>query len=115
MNRSLNKSTIEIESVIKTIRGERVILDSDLARLFGVQTKAIIQATKRNFARFPTDFMFQLSPEEFAALRSQTVTSKQRGGRRSAPYAFTEHGVVMAANVLNSDLAVQASVQVVRI
>ena len=73
-----------------------------------------MQAVKRNLERFPTDFMFQLTQKEFAFLRSQFVTSKGRGGRRYLPYAFTEHGVIMAANVLNSERAVQTSVRVAR-
>ena len=79
------------------------MMDSDLAALYDVQTKALVQAVKRNAERFPADFMFQLSAEEWAALRSQTVTSKPgRGGRRTAPYAFTEQGVAMLSSVLSS-------------
>jgi ORF6N domain-containing protein len=96
------------------IRGERVILDSDLASLYGGDTRSLIQALKRNSRRFPADFVFQLTQSEFDSLRSQIVISKGRGGRRSLPYAFTEHGAIMAANVLNSERAVAASVQVVR-
>jgi len=110
-----------IEPVIMVIRGQRVILDSDLAKIYGVTTKAFNQAVKRNFERFPVDFMFRLTADELTnvssqpALRSQFVTSKTgRGGRRYAPYAFTEHGAVMAANVLNSERAVAMSVYVVR-
>ena len=104
-----------IESLILIIRGQRVMLDADLAVLYGVSTKVFNQAVKRNLNRFPEDFMFQLTEEEAESLRSQIVTSKEgRGGRRYLPYAFTEHGTVMAANVLNSKRAVQASVFVVR-
>lgn len=103
-----------IENAILQLRGEKVILDSELANLYGVETRSLVQAVKRNSERFPDDFMFQLTRNEFDALRSQFVISKGRGGRRYLPYAFTEHGAIMAANVLNSDRAVQASVQVVR-
>ena len=98
---------------IVVIRGQRVLLDSDLADLYEVETRVFNQAVKRNLSRFPADFMFQLTPEEFANLTSQTVTSSW-GGRRKLPMAFTEHGAIMAASVLNSDRAVQMSVYVVR-
>ena len=110
----INASVDHIENSIRAIRGKRIILDADLAQLYGVETKVLVQAVKRNLERFPTDFMFQLTQEEFAFLRSQFVTSKGRGGRRYLPYAFTEHGVIMAANVLNSERAVQTSVRVAR-
>ena len=103
-----------IENTILIIREEKVILDSDLAALYGVETRALIQAIKRNRKRFPADFLFQLTKVEFASLRSQIVISKSRGGRRSLPYAFTEHGAIMAANLLNSERAIKASVEVVR-
>jgi phage regulator Rha-like protein len=103
-----------IESRILLVRGHKVMLDSDLAELYGVQTKVLVQAVKRNVERFPADFMFRLSKQEFTNLRSQFVTSSQWGGRRYPPYAFTEHGAVMLASVLNSPVAVQASVEVVR-
>jgi hypothetical protein len=115
MTTSLVKtSNLSIDSVIRTIRNERVILDGDLAALYGVENRALIQAVKRNRRRFPSDFLFQLTKSEFDALRSQIVISKGRGGRRSLPYAFTEHGAIMAANLLNSEQAVQVSVEVVR-
>jgi len=84
-----------IQSRIHTLRGQRVMLDADLAQLYGVETRALVQAVKRNLARFPEDFMFQLSSEEFIALRSQTVISNTggRGGRRTPPYAFTEQAL----------------------
>ena len=104
----------QIERAIHFIRGERVILDADLARLYGVETRALVQAVKRNLQRFPRDFVFQLSLDEFKLLRSQIVISKSRGGRRYMPYVFTEHGAIMAANVLNSQRAVRMSVFVVR-
>ena len=102
--------------VIRTIRGQRVILDADLARIYGVPTKALNQAVKRNFKRFPKDFLFQLTNEESDSLRSQIVTLKSGRGqhRKFLPYAFTENGAIMAANVLNSSEAVRMSVFVVR-
>lgn len=107
--------TIPVESRILYIRGEKVILDSDLAQLYGVPVKQLNQAVKRNQERFPKDFMFQLTAKENEALRSQIVTSNDgRGGRRYLPYAFTEHGAIMAATVLNSPKAVEMSVFVVR-
>ena len=100
---------------ILVIRGQRVVLDSDLAQLYEVETRAFNQAVKRNLKRFPSDFMFQLTELEFECLISQSVTSKQgRGGRRKLPLVFTEHGAIMAASVLNSERAVQMSVYVVR-
>lgn len=108
-------SVEKIESRILLIRGHRVMLDADLAEVYGTTTKALNQAVKRNSDRFPDDFMFQLTVEEVQNLRSQIVTSKQgRGGPRYRPYAFTEHGAIMLASVLNSSVAVQASVAVVR-
>jgi hypothetical protein len=103
----------KIAAVIRVLRGQRVILDSDLAALYGVETRALNQAAKRNRERFPEAFMFQLTAEEQDLLRSQIVISKGKGGRRFRPFAFTEHGVLMAANVLNSALAVSMSVQIV--
>ena len=104
-----------IENQIFLVRGQKVLLDADLATLYGVEVKALNQAVKRNEERFPPDFVFQLTAEENEALRSQTVTSKSsRGGRRYAPYAFTEHGAIMAASVLSSPRAVEMSIFVVR-
>jgi len=104
-----------IERTIYLIRGEKVILDADLARLYGVTTARLNQQVSRNLERFPADFMFQLTAEEFKALMLQTATSKKgRGGRRKLPLVFTEHGAIMAANVLNNARAIQASVEVVR-
>ena len=102
-----------IQTLILTLRGQRVMLDSDLARLFGVSTKRLLEQFKRNRDRFPLDFAFQLEREEFAILRSQIATSSFHGGRRYAPVAFTAHGD-MLASVLNSPVAVDASVRVVR-
>lgn len=104
-----------VEGVIHTIRGERVILDADLAKLYGVETKALNRAIQRNRDKFPPDFLFQLTSQEHESLRCQIGTSKMgRGGRRYLPFAFTEHGAIMAANILNSPQAVQMSVFVVR-
>lgn len=104
-----------LESRILTIRGQKVILDSDLAAIYGVETKALNRAVKRNSKRFPPDFLFQITPGEAEALKCQIGTSKKgRGGRRFLPYAFTENGAVMTANVLNSEQAVRMSVFVVR-
>ena len=102
-------------SLIHVIRGERVMIDADLAALYGVRTKALVQAVKRNVARFPDDFLFRLTSEEFAGLRSQIVTSKnRRGGRRQPPLAFTEHGVAMLSSVLRSPRAILVNVEIVR-
>ena len=104
-----------IGSRILTLRDQRVMLDADLAELYEVPTKALIQAVKRNLARFPMDFMFQLSIEEFAILRSQTVTSSGgHGGRRTPPYVFTEQGVAMLSSVLGSQRAVAVNIEIMR-
>ncbi|MBI4368164.1 MAG: ORF6N domain-containing protein [Candidatus Omnitrophica bacterium] len=102
-----------IERRIFTVRGYKVMLDSDLAQLYGVSTSALIQAVKRNQKRFPADFTYQLTRKELAILRSQFVTSSW-GGRRYLPYVFTEHGALMAASVLNSKRAVAVSIYVIR-
>jgi len=107
--------TDSVESRIFTLRGQKVILDSDLAAIYGVETKALNRAVKRNSKRFPPDFIFQLTRGEAVSLRCQIGTSNEgRGGRRFLPYAFTENGAVMAANVLNNPSAVRMSVFVVR-
>jgi phage regulator Rha-like protein len=104
-----------VESRILFLRQQRVILDSDLAELYGVPVRQLNQQVRRNRERFPPDFVFQLTKKENEILRSQTVISnKGSGGRRYLPYAFTEHGTIMAATVLNSQRAVQMSVFVVR-
>jgi ORF6N domain-containing protein len=104
-----------VERRILFIRGEKVILDADLAELYGVTTKRLNEQVRRNRDRFPPDFMFQLTDDEFANLRSQNATSRSGwGGRRSPPFVFTEHGAIMAANVLSSPQAIAASVTVVR-
>jgi len=112
---SLAIAAVRVERKILLLRGERVMLDADLAALYGVPTKALIQAVKRNRARFPADFMFELTAEEGARLRSQIVTSKSgRGGRRTLPYAFTEQGVAMLSSVLRSARAVAVNVEIMR-
>ena len=102
-----------IESCIFLIRGHKVILDADLAELYEVETKVLIQAVKRNKSRFPGDFMFQLTKQEVNDLRSQIVTSK-RGGRRYLPYAFSEQGVAMLSSVLHSERAVIVNIEIMR-
>ena len=105
--------SINIESLIYVIREEQVMLDSDLAKLYGVETKVLNQAVKRNIQRFPTDFMFQLTKEE--CLRSQIVTSNGgRGGSRYMPYAFTENGVAMLSSVLRSEKAIEVNILIMR-
>ena len=104
----------QIEGLIYLIRGQKVMLDEDLASLYQVPTKALVQALKRNISRFPIDFMFQLTSEEHSSLRSQIVTSKGRTGRRYAPYAFTEQGVAMLSSALNSERAVQVNIEIIR-
>ncbi len=107
--------TARIESLIINVRGEGVILDADLAKIYGVTTKRLNEQVKRNIEKFPADFAFQLTKIEFANLKSQFATSSsQHGGKRKLPFVFTEHGAIMAANVLNSKQAVQMSVFVVR-
>ena len=114
-NRTKKVPQRAIELSILHIRERKVILDTDLAAIYGVPTFRFNEAVKRNKDRFPHDFMFQLTQEEVATLISQNAMSKPgRGGRRTLPYAFTEHGAVMAANILKSPLAVQMSVMVVR-
>jgi phage regulator Rha-like protein len=103
-----------IERSIRLIRGAKVILDADLAALYGVATRVLVQGVKRNLERFPPDFMFQLTKEEFALLRSQSVTSRGWGGRRYPPYAFTEQGVAMLSSVLRSSRAVQVNIEIMR-
>jgi len=103
-----------IEKAILLIRGQKVMLDADLAELYDVETRVLVQAVKRNLERFPEDFMFQLSQEEFAILRSQIVTSSDWGGRRYRPYAFTEQGVAMLSSVLRSQRAIQVNIEVMR-
>jgi len=103
-----------IEKAILLIRGRKVLLSHDLAGLYGVETRVLVQAVKRNLDRFPDDFMFQLSAEEFANLKSQIVTSSWGGSRRARPYAFTEQGVAMLSSVLRSPQAVQVNIAIMR-
>ncbi len=103
-----------IESSILLIRGHKVMLDADLADLYGVETKALTRAVRRNLDRFPEDFMFQLDAQEFGNLRRQFGTSSQWGGRRYPPYAFTEQGVAMLSTVLRSKRAVLVNVEIMR-
>ncbi len=103
-----------IESRILVLRGQRVLLDRDLAALYGVSTKRLNEQVRRNPGKFPSDFCFQLDRHEFVQSRSQNATLKRGQNLKYAPYAFTEHGAIQAANVLNSDAAVEMSVHVVR-
>jgi hypothetical protein len=106
----------KIRDKIYQVRGKKVMLDEDLAELYGVQTKVLIQAVKRNIKRFPDDFMRHLRWKELMSLRSQFVTSKMpgRGGRRYCPYAFTEQGIAMLSTVLNSERAIKVNIQIMR-
>ena len=103
-----------VEGSILWIRGQKVLLDSDLAALYRVKTKALVQAIRRNRERFPRDFMFQLEREELSNLRSQFVTSRFWGGRRYLPYAFTEQGVAMLSSVLRSRRAILVNIEIMR-
>jgi hypothetical protein len=118
-----NRKIASIERAIYSLRGQRVMLDSDLAAIYGVTTRRLNEQLRRNRSRFPDDFAFQLTAEESrnlkshiatSSLRSQFVTSSSHGGKRKLPWVFTEHGALMLASVLNSQIAVQASVRVVR-
>ena len=104
----------QVDSKILFLRGHRVILDSDLAELYGVPVKRLNEQVRRNAQRFPADFLFRLSIKEYEILRSQIATSSEHGGRRYLPFAFTEHGAIMAATVLNSVRAIEMSIFVVR-
>ncbi len=104
-----------VQGRLHVVRGQRAILDSDLARIYGVATKQVNQAVRRNGERFPSEFCFQLTRQEVACLKSQIVTSKPgRGGVRKRPWVFTEHGALMAATVLNSPTAIRMSLVLVR-
>jgi ORF6N domain len=118
-----NRKIDSVEAAIYLIRGQRVMLDSDLAEIYGTTTMRLNEQFRRNRQRFPEDFAFRLTREEFtnlisqfaiSSLRSRSAESKSHGGRRKLPWVFTEHGAIMLASVLNSDIAVQASVRVVR-
>ena len=114
-SKDLSISLERIAQSILIIRGHKVLLDSDLATLYGVPTKRLNEQVRRNRGRFPEDFMFPLTEEEYAGLRSHFATSNTaRGGRRYLPSVFTEHGAIMAASVLNTPLAVEMSIYVVR-
>ena len=102
----------DIRNLMYFIRGQQVMLDNDLAMLYQVETKVFNQAVARNIERFPKNFRFQLSKEEYDSLRSQFVTSKGRGGRRYLPYVFTEQGIAMLSGILRSDIAVQVSIRI---
>ena len=104
----------QIEKRILFLRGHKVMLSTDLAEMYGVEPRALVQAVKRNRERFPKDFMFQLSEKEFENLKSQIVTSSWGGLRRARPYAFTEQGVAMLSSVLNSKRAVQVNIGIMR-
>jgi len=101
-----------IKSLIYVVRGQHVMMDSDLAALYQVETKVFNQAVKKNIMRFPDSFCFQLTDEEYKNLKSQIVTSNGRGGRRYLPYVFTEQGIAMLWAVLNSDIAIQVSIHI---
>ena len=103
-----------VVSKIYFIRGQKLMLDEDLAGLYQVETRVLNQAVKRNIARFPSDFMFQLTSKEFENLKSQFVTSSW-GGRRKLPFAFTEQGVAMLSSVLKSEVAIQVNIQIIRV
>jgi len=103
-----------IQAAIVNLRGQNVMLDADLATLYGVPTKVLNQAVARNRQRFPADFVFRLAPTEVHNLRSQIVTSRIHGGRRSLPYAFTEQGVAMLSSVLRSPRAIAVNIEIVR-
>lgn len=116
---NMGQTTIPVQSLIGSrilvLREQRAMLDSDLAELYGVETRVLVQAVKRNLDRFPGDFMFQLDNQDVAALRSQSVIPKPgRGGRRTAPYAFTEQGVAMLSSVLNSPRAIAINIEIMR-
>ena len=110
----MNNNLQLIQSKIYEIRGQKVMLDRDLAELYGIETKVLKQAVKRNLKRFPSDFMFELTQDEFECLRSQFVTSKGRGGTRYMPFAFTEQGVAMLSSVLNSEVAIEINIYIMR-
>ena len=103
-----------IQSKIYEIRGQKVMLDFDMAEMYGTETKRLKEAVRRNTKRFPCDFMFELTKEEYASLRTQFATSKSRGGTRYMPFAFTEHGVAQLSSVLNSDIAIEINIQIIR-
>src|SRR5260370_41128911 len=114
MEAKANVLADRIEKRIFLMRGHKVMLSSDLAHLYNVEPRALVQAVKRNLERFPSDFMFQLNDEEFQSLKSQIVTSSWGGLRRAAPYAFTEQGVAMLSSVLRSKRAIRVNIEIMR-
>jgi hypothetical protein len=118
MTKNKAAALVSIDHITRSVfilRGHKVLLDTDLATLYGVTTKVLVQAVKRNLERFPEDFMLQLTSKEWTALRSQSVTSNApRGGRRYAPYAFTEQGVAMLSSVLTSTRAIAVNIEIMR-
>lgn len=112
-NKNDGSASINVENLVYVIRGEKVKFDSDLANLYGVETKVLVQAMKRNIERFPSDFMFQLNSDEYENLRSQFVTSSW-GGRRYPPYVFTEQGVAMLSSVFRSPKAINVNIEIMR-
>ena len=116
MNSEIQVSEELVSNKIYYIRNQKVMLDRDLAVLYGIETRVLKQSVRRNLSRFPTDFMFELTKEEFKNWRSQFVTSNsEKMGLRYAPMAFTEHGVLMLSSVLNSEKAIQTNIQIMRI
>lgn len=103
-----------IQSKIYEVRGQKIMLDFDLAEMYGTETKRLKEAVRRNIKRFPSDFMFELTREEYSSLRTQFATSNSRGGTRYMPFAFTEHGVAQLSSVLNSDVAIEINIQIIR-
>lgn len=121
MRKPAEKSVEPIERGILFVRGQKVMLDADLAALYGIETRILVQAVQRNLERFPGDFMFRLSNQQLRRLRSQSVISSERplglaswGGRRTAPYAFTEQGVAMLSSVLKSPRAIAVNIEIMR-
>jgi len=114
MPKAVATPVVHPERTIRIIRDHRIMLDQDLAVLYAVPTKRLNEAVKRNIQRFPADFMFELSAEEAESLRSQSATSKGRGGRRYLPRAFTEQGVAMLSSVLNSERAIAVNIEIMR-
>jgi hypothetical protein len=112
--KTIAEQVFHIDELILPIRNQRVILDSSLAKLYQVETKRVVESVKRHKSRFPSDFVFQLSVEEFTDLKSRGSAQKKHGGRRSLPYAFTEQGVAMASSVLNSERAVLVNIEIMR-
>jgi len=111
----MEKEITKIQNMIYEIRGQKIMFDNDLALLYGIELRSLNQAVKRNIKRFPHDFMFQLTNEEWNGLRSHIVISKnKRGGRRYTPYVFTEHGVSMLSSVINSERAIEVNIKIIR-